>query len=651
MIPAMERASFPFGTCGRHGFANSATLTLFSLLFLAPIDRGSAASFIGLGGLPGGAGSGTAWAVSGDGTTVVGESFSASGVEAFRWTSGSGMQGLGDLPGGEFYSRAFAVSADGQVVVGDSYSGADPLSREAFQWTGSGGMVTLGDFTGGFVNSGANGVSADGSVIVGSGARPSIIEGFIWTMSGGLVGLGDLPGGVFQSVAYAVSADGTTVVGESYTAAGSKAFRWTGVGGMIDLGDLPGGLVRSKALAVSSDGSVVVGSSVAGQFFEAFRWNSGQGMVGLGSLEAVNGVSEAVAVSGDGKVVVGWSSLFANFSGRGAFIWDEQGGMRSLQTELKNVYGLNLTGWQLSGAVGISHDGRTIVGNGFNSGSGVTEPWLARIDPVIIEEPLIYEFSGPLKLKPVSVAGATYHAVQIDEVMEGELRIGASGTESQFVPPDTYEFSAVRFYGKLLGNEIETSTAGSIDPLEVSFRNDAVADTEALALVNALGGSNYPEGTQFDFAEIATQRSSGNRRIEFGVSFISADLGLLTNTNYRAFPLVADVDLAIYFVVEFENDVEIFNAIGQITEFHPPVSMIDISTASLSGGVFTIGFSSVPGVKSWQVKGGSSPAGGYPDNLTGPGTTIIEGAAQSGDYTAEIDVTGRGPSYFVRIQK
>ncbi len=51
---------------------------------------------------------------------VGGAAISASGREAFRWTSGGGMVGLGDLPGGESDSEANGVSADGSVVVGYS---------------------------------------------------------------------------------------------------------------------------------------------------------------------------------------------------------------------------------------------------------------------------------------------------------------------------------------------------------------------------------------------------------------------------------------------------------------------------------------------------------------------------------------------------
>ncbi len=78
----------------------------------------SAASFTGLGDLPGGIFLSDAAGVSGDGSVVVGLSASASGGEAFRWTSGDGMVGLGYLPGGDFFSRDYVVSGNGAVVVG-----------------------------------------------------------------------------------------------------------------------------------------------------------------------------------------------------------------------------------------------------------------------------------------------------------------------------------------------------------------------------------------------------------------------------------------------------------------------------------------------------------------------------------------------------
>ena len=56
------------------------------------------------------------------------------------------FRGLGVLPGGEYpYSKALDISADGSVVVGESLS-ANGL--EAFRWSASTGMVGLGTLGG-----------------------------------------------------------------------------------------------------------------------------------------------------------------------------------------------------------------------------------------------------------------------------------------------------------------------------------------------------------------------------------------------------------------------------------------------------------------------------------------------------------------------
>ena len=51
-------------------------------------------------------------------------------------------------------------------------------------------------------------------------------------------------------------------------------------------------------------------------------------------------------------------------SGSEAFIWDNANGMRKLKDVLVNDFGLDLTGWTLTIARGISDDGLTIVGDG-----------------------------------------------------------------------------------------------------------------------------------------------------------------------------------------------------------------------------------------------------------------------------------------------
>ena len=208
-------------------------------------------------------------------------------------------------------------------------------------------------------------------------------------------GLGDLPGGYFSSTAYGVSADGSVVVGRGYSASGFEAFRWTPADNMVSLGDLEGDGVQSLAFGVSADGTVVVGAGASASGFEAFRWTQAGGMVGLGDLPGGSFGSWANGVSADGTVVVGHSN---SASGSEAFLWSAATGMQNLKTVLVNDYGLNLTGWTLTEAKGISADGKVIVGYGTNP-SGQTEAWFANLRSDNIPEP------GTLGLVTLGVLG------------------------------------------------------------------------------------------------------------------------------------------------------------------------------------------------------------------------------------------------------
>lgn len=173
-------------------------------------------------------------------------------------------------------------------------------------------------------------MTPDGSVIVGRGRSGLGFEAFRWTATQGLVGIGDLPGGAFESEARAVSADASVIAGVSSSAFGQEAFLWTAENGMVPLGDLPGGSLSSQANAIAYDGSIIVGF--------------GNNM--LGDQEA--------------------------------FIWDATNGMRSLKSVLENDYGLDLSGWRLRDATGISADGQTIVGWGDRQ-PGASEAWIVHI--------------------------------------------------------------------------------------------------------------------------------------------------------------------------------------------------------------------------------------------------------------------------------
>ena len=143
---------------------------------------------------------------------------------------------LGDLLGGDANSAAYAISNDGTTVVGTSSAA---LGFEAFRWTQLTGMLSLGDLaTGGFESS-ANAVSSNGSVIAGYGTTSTSTEAASWSSPLYLpTSLGTLGGTNPVSVANGVSANGSVIVGRTSTAAGTEAFRWTSGGGMVPLGSV-----------------------------------------------------------------------------------------------------------------------------------------------------------------------------------------------------------------------------------------------------------------------------------------------------------------------------------------------------------------------------------------------------------------------------
>ncbi|MCH8044584.1 MAG: tandem-95 repeat protein [Planctomycetes bacterium] len=230
-----------------------------------------------------------------------------------RWTSEDGAAHLGTLrtdPEARWDGTAFAVSDDGSSIVGYSLSDDAPSRGEAFIWTEAGGMVGLGDFPGVTrIGSRATDVTPNGLVVVGDAGTNS--QAFRWTVEGGMERLGgDSP---YRNRANAVSDDGGVVVGWTSTAIGTEAFRWTEETGMVRLGDLPGGDSFSIANAVSGDGSVVVGRSLPSPIMEAFIWDASRGMRPLKQvLESeydmdLSGwiLTEANAISSDGTVIVG----------------------------------------------------------------------------------------------------------------------------------------------------------------------------------------------------------------------------------------------------------------------------------------------------------------------------------------------------------
>ena len=215
-------------------------------------------------------------------------------------------------------------------------------------------------------------ISADGSVMAGWGSGDGD-RSLIWSTSSGWSILPKLGSG--GSHADGISSDGSIVVGYSGSPSGRQAYKWTQSEGIIGLGDLSGGIFESRAYGISGDGNVIVGYGSSSSGTEAFRWTSSEDMTGLGDLPGGSFFSEARDTSADGSFVVG----FGNTSiGSEAFFWDATNGMRNLQDMLVNDLGLDLTGWNLTIANGISGDGMKIVGEGINP-DGNSEAWIATI--------------------------------------------------------------------------------------------------------------------------------------------------------------------------------------------------------------------------------------------------------------------------------
>ncbi|MCK5001056.1 MAG: hypothetical protein KAS23_16045 [Anaerohalosphaera sp.] len=368
------------------------------------ITPSDAASFQGLGDLSGGGFESHAHAVSAAGSVVVGYSKSTNGPEAFYWTESGGMKGLGFLPDTPM-SKARGVSHDGALVVG--YCSPAAYCYHAFLCAGpESEMQDLGEPPEPYVYSAAYGTSADGSVVVGrmswfeSYPHVWVREAFRWTQAEGMKGLGDLPGGSFYSIALDVSADGSVVVGYSNTDWGDRAFRWTASEGIQDIGCLPGN-GTSRAWAVSADGSVVVG--ISGN--QAFRWTSSEGIQGLGYLPD-GGNSEAWDVSDDGLVIVGKGTT--DLGDEEAFIWYANHSMWNLKDLLENDFELDLTGWTLTRAEGISADGSTIVGFGTNP-DGNKEGWIATCEPPYCSEPIPGDVDGNCKIDIFDLAILAFH--------------------------------------------------------------------------------------------------------------------------------------------------------------------------------------------------------------------------------------------------
>ena len=294
------------------------------------------------------------------------------GAQAFRWTPEDGLVPIGATPAVPNASSVVRCSDDGSVISCDA-PGLDGKTRASL-WTGGTGWSPLPDL-GGQSDSGVSstwGINSDGSMVVGLGwVLPSGGHGFSWTAATGTVDLGStVPNR--SSRANAVSGDGTLIVGWQDQPTGPRfGARWeNGVQHLftyVDAGQVSYPL--GEAQVADFDGSIVAGNTVFGGDNSAWMWERTSGQTSLlANLPGLPSNYRAVpaGITDDGSVIVGSTGgpLFA----RRAIVWTN-GQTQDLLPYLAALGVPGLGGYtSLGSAIGISRDGRVIVGYGASGG-------------------------------------------------------------------------------------------------------------------------------------------------------------------------------------------------------------------------------------------------------------------------------------------
>ncbi|MCW5933662.1 MAG: Ig-like domain-containing protein [Fimbriimonadia bacterium] len=283
----------------------------------------------------------------------------------FLWTRHGGLQDLG-LPNDVVHSVPYAISSDGSTVVGllSASSINVGFPGTSFRWTATQGMQNLGNF--GYLKSHAISVSRDGTILCGT--LNDWQKAFFWSLQNGFQILDSI--GYSYTYANAISEDGTVVVGAGMIGGYERATRWRlNYGGAIEnLGFLPGGNFWSSARGVSSDGTFIVGGALnAASQGRAFRFASMVPPFGMQDLGALPGLPHSLAesVTEDGSCVVGIAyQSGAPLSSHRAFIWTEDDGMRDMNEAFSSIVP---NGWTLVAAKAISADGRYIAGTAYQA--------------------------------------------------------------------------------------------------------------------------------------------------------------------------------------------------------------------------------------------------------------------------------------------
>lgn len=333
--------------------------------------------------------------ISGNGLVTSGYNPDQQAKNTIIWTAATGSFLVADRSPTEIATGSAAIDSSGTyfaVNTGTYDPNSTFISRNiaAYRWTIAGGYQSLGSFGPTWAMRG-NGISGDGTIIVGEADDRSVspTEPFVenraafrWSTSGGLTRLADLAatplGGTVSShsIASGISRDGTTIVGESRGNDGFvQAVYWRG-GSITSLGLLPGSPLPTAT-----------GTNAAG-------------------------ATHALAANADGSIIVGRASTITTDR---AWRWTASSGMQDLNLIAANA-GLNLNGFVLTDAVGISDNGQIITGNAFNSAQGQFLGYVIQLAQ-ITQSRLIVTIRLP-GVTQTSIVNQTFNT-QVDALLNG----------------------------------------------------------------------------------------------------------------------------------------------------------------------------------------------------------------------------------------
>lgn len=364
-------------------------------------------------------------AISADGRTIAG----APGLNGlYIWTNGVPVEVPVPASGG---FRASAISGDGQTITGENTSSG---TRVALIYRNNIGFSALPDPSANEVAIFSPSVNSDGSIFavtsnVNDGRFPGCTRSYIcgvinrayrWSVAGGYQSLGTF-GATWSLSTSGISGDGNVISGNAYDTAASSsilidtAFRWTPSDGLQALPSLTpatGSPSFAASNGISRDGSTIVGvSRGADNLVQAVFWR-GLSVTALGYVPGTNPASaetEARAANADGSIIVGTNRLDR------AWRWSAASGMQDLNLIATNA-GLNLNGFVLTDAVGVSDNGQFITGNSFNSAQGQFLGYVLQLAQVT-QSRLIVTLRLP-GVTQTSIVNQTFNT-QVDALLNG----------------------------------------------------------------------------------------------------------------------------------------------------------------------------------------------------------------------------------------